>query len=47
MQIQQIEQMEIELEICRKRFREKLPEQKKICRMLGIMTGIMLAVLFW
>lgn len=47
MQIQQIEQMEIELEICRKRSREKLSEQKKICRMLGIMAGIMLAVLLW
>ena len=47
MQIRQIELLETELEVRRNQLREKLPEQKKICQSLGIMGGILLAVLFW
>ena len=47
MQIRQIELLETELEGCRRQFREKLPEQKKICQTLGILGGVLLAVLFW
>ena len=46
-QICQIELLEAETEERRRQFREKLPEQKKICQSLGILGGILLAVLFW
>ena len=46
-QICQIELLEAETEERRRKLREKLPEQKKICQSLGIMGGILLAVLFW
>lgn len=47
MQLRQIELLETEVEDRRKRFKEKLPEQKKISQTLGILGGILLAVLFW
>ena len=47
MQIRQIEFLENNLEVRRNQLREKLPEQKKICQTLGILGGILLAVLFW
>lgn len=47
MQIRQIELLETEVEDRRRQLREKLPEQKKICRSLGLLGGILLAVLFW
>lgn len=47
MQLRQIELLETEVEDRRRQFREKLPEQKKICQSLGILGGILLAVLFW
>ena len=46
-QICQIELLEAETEERRRQLREKLPEQKKICQSLGILGGILLAVLFW
>lgn len=46
-QICQIELLEAETEERRRKLREKLPEQKKICQSLGILGGILLAVLFW
>ena len=45
-QICQIELLEAETEERRRQLREKLPEQKKICQSLGILGGILLAVLF-
>ena len=47
MQIKQIELLETDVEEQRRQLREKMPEQKKICQSLGIMGGILLAVLFW
>ena len=44
-QICQIELLEAETEERRRQLREKLPEQKKICQSLGILGGILLAVL--
>lgn len=46
-QICQIELLETETEERWRQLREKLPEQKKICQSLGILGGILLAVLFW
>lgn len=46
MQLRQIEFLETDLQLRRRQVREKLPEQKKICRILGILGGILLAVLF-
>ena len=47
MQIKQIELLETDVEEQRRQLREKMPEQKKICQSLGLMGGILLAVLFW
>lgn len=47
MQLCQIELLETETGERRRSVREKLPEQKKLCQTLGILGGILLAVLFW
>lgn len=47
MQICQIDLLETETEERRRKVREKLPEQKKLCQTLGVLGGILLAVLFW
>ena len=46
-QLAQIELLETDVGERRRQLKEKLPEQKKIRQTLGILGGILLAVLFW
>lgn len=47
MQLRQLELYEEEFQMILKKLRAESPEKKKIYNSLGIMGGIMLAVLFW
>ena len=47
MQIRQLDLYEEELRHSIEELQAKLPEMKKICQSLGIMGGILLAVLVW
>ncbi|HJB30051.1 MAG TPA: stage III sporulation protein AB [Candidatus Blautia faecavium] len=47
MQIRQLDLYEEELRYSIEELQAKLPEMKKICQSLGIMGGILLAVLVW
>lgn len=47
MQVKQLEMYEKELELCIDGLRQELPQKKKIFRSLGIMGGILLAVMVW
>lgn len=47
MQIKQLEMYEKELQTCIDGLRQELPQKKKIFRNLGIMGGILLAVMVW